>query len=395
LRHRTGSERIDAMRRKALRVARVVAVPVVLALTAVGLQFALNSVRDRPRESGEALALVIRGVHPERGRSLRADAWMFAEPSWRGCPDSATVRVVFSGTPAFWKDHAAELRGTHRFALGIVSSEGLEIRDVKFGFAAHPKVAAVRPEYGGPEPFSDAASSEVLDHDQPKRRGQSWLIAGTVRDWGVHWSPLAVEFTADWVSTRTVLGSCYLRLPSLTGTAEGPRRAAVNTALGSLFGAEDVKPVDERAAREIFGSHATPDEALSQRIDRELEHVLPASAGRIVVDSSGELVASESSPSPGAASADQGIWTCAPSDADRELEPGEGKPSASGEVIAYAPSAVAGQDLGCEGTAVIRSPSLEFWRSALLVLIGILAAWAVDSARKVPERWRGKGPEKP
>ena len=61
-------------------------------------------------------------------------------------------------------------------------------------------------------------------------------------------------------------------------------------------------------------------------------------------------------------------------------------------VIAGAPSAVAGQDLGCEGTAVIRSPSLEFWRSAMLVLIGILAAWAVDSARKIPERWRGKGP---
>lgn len=379
------------MRRKAVRVARVVAVPVVLALVAVGLQFALNSVRDRPRQSGEAIAMVIRGIHPERGRSLRADAWMFAQPSWRGCPDSATVRVVFSGTPAFWEDHARELRGTHRFALGIVSSEGLEIRDVKFGFAANPEVAPVRPEFGGPEPFSDAAPSGSLEHAEPRREGQSWMIAGTVRDWGTHWAPLAVEFTADWVATRTMLGSCYLRLPSLTGTAEGPRRAAVNTALGGLFGAEDVRPVDERAARGIFGSAVTPDDALGQRIEREVVRVVPASAGRIVVDSSGELVASESSPSPGAASADQGIWTCAPSDADRELEPGEGRPSPNGKVMVYAPSAVAGQDLGCEGTAVIRSPSLEFWRSALLVLIGILAAWAVDSARKIPERWRGKG----
>jgi hypothetical protein len=380
------------MGRKLVRAVRVVAVPVALALAALGLQFALNSVRERPRESGEAIAMVIRGVHPERGRSLRADVWMFAQPSWRGCPDSATVRVVVSGTPAFWEDHARELRGTHRFALGIVSTEGLEVSDVKFGFADHAKDAPVRPEFGGPTPVSDAAPSEFLQHDEPRQQGDSWLIAGTVRDWGVHWAPLAVEFTADWVSTRTMLGSCYVRLPSLTGTAAGPRRGAVNTALGGLFGPEDVQPVDERAARKIFGSAVTSDDALSERIDREAQHVVPASAGRIVVESSGELVASESSPSPGAASADQGIWTCAPSDADRELEPGEGKPSPNGKTLAYAPSAVASRDLGCEGTAVIRSPSLEIWRSGLLVLIGILAAWAVDSARKAPQRWRGKGP---
>ena len=163
--------------------------------------------------------MVIRGIHPERGRSLRADAWMFAEPSWYGCR-LGDVRVVFSGTPAFWEDHARELRGTHRFAVGIVSSEDLEIRDVKFGFAANRRSrrcvrsTAGRSSSRTPRP----AKSSNMPSPAP---GPVMADRRHVRDWGVHWAPLAVEFTADWVSTRTVLGSCYVRLPSLPAPPRG------------------------------------------------------------------------------------------------------------------------------------------------------------------------------
>jgi hypothetical protein len=382
------------MGRKVVRAARVVAVPVVLALIALGIQFSLNSVRERPKELGEAVAMVIRDIHPERGRSLRADVWMSVNPSWRGCPDSALVRIVFSGTPGFWEDHERKLRGEHRFAVGIASIADLRVRDVTFGFAANADVAPILPEFGGPESSSEAAPLDALEVAEPQEQGGSWQITGTIRDWGAHWAPLAVEFTADWVSTRT-LGSCYVRLPSLTGTEAGPRAAAVNTALDGLYGIEDVTPIDERAAREQFAREPTPEDALTMRIDRERARAVPASAGRIVVQArSGELMASESSPGPGASSATEAVWTCAPSDADREPEPDEGVPSPNGKARAYTPSPVTGQDLGCEGTAVIRSPSLDVWRNALLVLIGILAAWAVDSAKKIPERWRGKGPAK-
>jgi hypothetical protein len=226
------------------------------------------------------------------------------------------------------------------------------------------------------------------------------VITGTLHDWGHSWAPIAVNYTADVISPRT-LGSCYVRLPNLTGGRLGSGASAVGTAIEPLFNAHDVARADTAAARKIVPSTAPSDEVAQQalyiRRNREAAQTVSATSGRLLLDSRGDVLASESAPSPSAASGARGIWACAPSDTDVNLRagglttdtnlPAGGPKSPSGKVVAFPPSHIGAENLGCEGTAVLTSPKLQLLEAAALVLVGILAAWTIDSARKGVVRW--------
>jgi hypothetical protein len=345
--------------------------------------------------------MVVRGLHTGPKSSLRVDAWMRADPTWHGCPSSALVKVVFSGTPAFWRANASKLHGEARFAIAINS--GATILDITVGYVDDPRIPLL-PEFAGPTPTSPLAPAGPMVLDRPTSSqtvdGASWVITGTLHDWGHSWAPIAVNYTADVISPRT-LGSCYVRLPNLTGGRFGSGASAIGTAIAPLFDEHDVTHADTAAAREILPSTAPLSEVAQQalyiRRDREAARTVPATSGRLLLDSRGDVLASDSAPSPAAASGARAMWACAPSDTDVNLRaggsasditlPAGGLKSPSGKVVAFPPSHVRVQDLGCEGTAVLTSPKLALLEAAALVLVGILAAWTIDSARKGVGRW--------
>jgi hypothetical protein len=354
----------------------------VLVAAGIFLQLFVSSTHERPTNVEDGVALVVRGVEPKVGRSLRADMWIGVQTTRFGCDKTAHVKIVFSGTPAFWKDQQRNLMGKRRFAVMIFTYARVSHVNTFVSDASAPVVPG---EALRGNSRAIMASSPQVKRVAPGAESYGTLVRGTIRDWGRSWVPIVAEFDADWVSQRS-FGSCYIRLPSLIGTAPGQRAGALTNALMGLYSARDVRKELTRIRQQPFGLPLRPDDALRvalrEKVDPIESRTVPASYARIDLVSTGDVDSGDSAPTPQVAGAREAMWSCVPSGADKEIQPGEGVASPSGAGVAFPPVEVHSGDLGCEGFAVVNVPSAGRYRDLALVVIGILLAWATDSLRK-------------
>jgi hypothetical protein len=207
-----------------------------LGLLAVSAWIILLGVDERPTPEQRGIGVVVR---PGDGRR----AWDKPNPG-RGmavsmairtgsCGDPVRVTVVASGTAEFWADNAKMLAkegATIRIAI-----PDLDVRDVDVALGTDAKLAAAVPLSAQPDP---KAGSIVRLPSKP--RESVTVVVARIPHWGRKLRPVLVSFTADWLERRSYLGSCYLRLPALTGF---PTVLSARETLGQV--AEDTKDLQD------------------------------------------------------------------------------------------------------------------------------------------------------
>jgi hypothetical protein len=315
-------------------------------------------VAERGNSSQAAeLAVVVEGIDPANGAGLRVDVVMDARVRTTGCARDVPVTAIISGTPAFWKANAAKLRGTHRVGIGLRTS--YDHGSVRF---------ADWSGYELPRDLVNITSDRVQhpDHDrritlakgQDRKTGVTWYVA-TIRDWGAHWTPLALEFTARLTAAKA-LGSCYLVLPGLVGV--------------------DTTTVDDASA-----AAAGADSVFSQ--SRAARKRGAVTFGRVVVHTNGRVLKDESRPNPqvldgnpwvsglGEIGEEAAIWTCR-AGARRADWPVLGTPSPGGKEIALRPDET--ENPTCDGLAVIEARAAPTVRDLGLLVIGGLFALLLE-----------------
>jgi hypothetical protein len=184
-----------------------------VALLAIALGVLFTDVEDEAVPEQRGVGLVAwaetpkgrRQVRPAPGRGMVLSAAVRV----KSCGEPVQVSVFASGTAEFWIDHAKRLRDGGRIAIAIPDTE---ISDVEIALAGDGKVASISPLAEGPDPDADPLTA------LPLRRLRSVTVASAdVPDWGSHYRPVVVSFEAEWLKRRSLLGSCYLRLPALAG----------------------------------------------------------------------------------------------------------------------------------------------------------------------------------
>lgn len=130
--------------------------------------------------------------------------------TFRGCDEPVEGVLAFAGTAEFFEDNASALAGATRFSVAVPGTD--EIHDVR-----------VVPGDG----YYDALAPITFEPDQgvgdvgrtvERRRLDVTSVSGAVEDWRNTLVSVVVTFRADWLERRG-LGTCYLRLPPLVGTA--------------------------------------------------------------------------------------------------------------------------------------------------------------------------------
>lgn len=113
------------------------------------------------------------------------------------CHNPVHVAVTLAGTLELWQR---------------VTGAGFRPHVVSIGMSP-PRISHVRLAVEDSSLFSSNATGASL---RDIRRSDNGISAIVPRWWETH-APLALTFDADWVAPRA-LGSCYVRLPSLTGS---------------------------------------------------------------------------------------------------------------------------------------------------------------------------------
>jgi hypothetical protein len=157
------------------------------------------------------------------------------------------VTVTAAGTAEYWQAGAKSVRPDASFALAI---EDPHITGVTSGVASG--TAALDPTIV-PLALGNRAVKGP-ERVTVRRNAESTVVTGRVPGWERTWVPIFVHFQADWARSRSH-GSCYVRLPMLTGI---DAVAALSTAAGTSAGGSTALT---RALRmnddEIVGGEAT------------------------------------------------------------------------------------------------------------------------------------------
>jgi hypothetical protein len=357
------------------------------------------------------------------GAGLRVDMVVSVDPNWFSC-GSASVDMVISGTPAFWREH--DRLGTlyppppqrpnrkHRRAGGQVAARRHGGTASPAHVPAHRSVPAA-PVYAqtqialgwDPETIVSPPANEqpsgrravlvsFLPGEPQTPLHPSLLPTGTVLteghsnivtmfppshpfglrtriyDWAgtpgdVHEYTLQVRFTANWVRGRG-FGNCYVLIPSLLAN-------------GAFAGTQD-------ALEALVGQGGDTNDAV-QQMNELMPYAQAPSFGRVALATTGSLDISDSSPQPqdfesvytgrGANSFSNvvsfaalnkgrlsGVWSCTPAD-DLSYLRGLTIPS---------PGAFAGS--ACSAVAVVYAQGASSFRAFILIIFGVLIALAVE-----------------
>jgi len=317
-----------------------------VAAMAVWLQIQVNSTADVPSGDVEdGIAMALRGIDSRPGHGLRVDMALTVNSAGLhllACAKTAHATVVFSGTPSFWRDQAKRLLKLTPLAVMIFTPARIAHATLAMADAQDPG-APLDPRTAE----TDSTATDLFDL-KTQHFYYGTRLTGRIRNWGRTWRPLILTFDVDWVSGRG-FGSCFVRMPSLTGTSPGQRRGAIANALFGLYGVRDVPPVI------LKQNNGDPQIALYSYVEDVLSNrVIPASYGSVDVNTPGEMdiSAADSSPTPSVSGTKEALWSCAPSKADKEIQPGEGVRSPIGTWRAFSAAKPGPGDLGCEGLAV-------------------------------------------
>jgi hypothetical protein len=203
------------------------------------------------------------------------------------CNEDVDVTVVAAGTSEYWVDHR-DLDPDASFWLALPGADADTVT-VRLGATATDVTV--------PQDAPPKARSQPLKYTR-RQAGDLAIVKGTVTRWTDTLKPVIAWYSADWLERRGP-GSCFLRLPALTGE---PGMVSAQIARRKAWAAKDskkfpIRPYDVKIASR--GMESVYDGTL------EIAH-----ASTIVVASTGDVDGGASLPSPDASSNGSASWTC-------------------------------------------------------------------------------------
>jgi hypothetical protein len=255
-----------------------------------------------------------------------------------GCRNPVDVSIVAEGTLEMWRSNR-RIRFPRRQAVSIGVADA-SIRDVRIGVApdstGRPASAFTSPV--PPDPVFGFTPYPPVVLGDFERGVQGVAAMGTFIRWDKTWWPVAMTFTADWVAPRS-FGTCYLRLPALTGELAKDGNVSAANAIDTRLR----RPAGVHWVVTSYGSSVIVGDA----------HVLPI----------------ESAPPPKLVPTP--TWTCDESDlsvqeASAVLSPRGDAHASSLEAFRHG-SVLEG---GCNAVAVVEQPGSAALRDLLILVIG-------------------------
>jgi hypothetical protein len=331
-----------------------------LGLVGVWLVYQTLLVSPRPPPSETpGIAFAVRDLYPRPEHGFRIDVHLKVPSSTlgAGCANPVEVTAIISGTPELWKQAGRSLDGRTDFGIGVLSSSGA-VYDMEAGLAGD--ATAPLDPYGGFGRGASPINRTVKATFRPAEADRGvYMVSGSIERWASSWIPLVVTFKADWVQRRS-FGSCYVRLPSLTGNAAEGARGAVSGA--------------------IQGAHGGPNS--TENSWEEAGKRVASSYGRIRLEVNADLLGEQSAPRPTAFDAGQSesIWTCSSSALDTVAGQRILPRSPTGEGLAVPSSQELPGDSGCGGFAVVSSGIAQPFRELALIALGVIISIGVDIA---------------
>jgi hypothetical protein len=288
--HDAGGRRQPRPRRPSL-----LAIPVWLGLglilIAVPLGLGASMLTTETPERAEPVSIgVVPPVPAERGRGFTFGTLVEVT----ACGDPAVVTVVAAPSAEYWIDRSRDFARWARFALAIPdASTGIRVglgQSASDVLAVHeaPTPAPARRGRGG-----------RLRIDRLRRTAELLVIEGAVRTWPATLAPLVVQYPVDWLEARG-LGTCFLRLPALTGdlTVLTAQRAQGNhVPLGQFI---STAPTDLR----VFSKRADVEAAYDPRLEVSLGSTTVVGRDGMSVESGDSL------PQPDSSVNGSPTWTC-------------------------------------------------------------------------------------
>ncbi len=321
---------------------------VLLILFSVVLGLWLLPVRSAPSAEPASIGL----VPPDKPRAKRgfsvSTAVFVAD-----CGNPVDVIVVANGTAEYWRDRARDFPRNTTFRVAL---PGTNLRDLRLGLSARP-LDTQFPMH------AVARASRFLTAHRIRKRAETTVVSGTVRDWTRHLNAVVVTFKANWLDRRA-LGSCYLSLPAITGGL-------------SVLAAQVARGQASRNVNEVVGPDRLVIESsrtgLVARYDRSLETTLGSTT---VVARNSEVVGDASLPGPDLTSEGHATWTCETTPPTTGSRTGARR--ATPDVLlaplnggaysrAYLRQAV-GSD--CSSLAVVVENDAGTWRDLVILLLG-------------------------
>ena len=322
---------------------------------------------------------------------LRVDMVVRVHPTlfpWPSC-GRATVDVVISGTPAFWRQHTG-LGGQHVMTQIAVGWDGFTTltppADLPAKEAGSPALAsfyddpqaALKPAFyvdrdliAGPgahpvrvQPFPPGVplglrTRGIFDWAGPPDH---------LKEWALH-----LHFAANWVATRG-FASCYVVLPSLEANGA---LAGTEHALSALVRRRRVAPrLEAQAQPPSFGSVALASTGPVSLADTD---PAPTDYEAVFVGTGGTLAHRSKERNDESGGRLGPVWRCAPADDLTYL-------------YARAPRNIPSDQSyvgdACGAVAVVDAPGAADFRAVFLIVMGVLIAlafeWLLRASRKPP-----------
>ena len=281
----------------------------------------------------------------------------------KGCDKRVDVTAVAAGTAEYWIDNRRlDERKTFRLALPDASPHEVKVElGTRASDVTDPPKNASKTER--------PSALKIVD----KRQERDLLIVeGRVSRWPNTVAPVVARYSADWL-TRRGLGSCYLRLPALTGSI-GIVSSQAAQGLGVPLGDDRyVKPDQIKVDSKWLQRWATYESRL------EIVHGVA-----IVVTASGDAVdVGASLPSPDTTTNGSPTWACnghpkrvgALRDTSGDVPELLNGLDKFKTVGAYSSRLLAREDAGdCSAVAVVVESSAGYSRDLVLLAVGALAS---------------------
>jgi hypothetical protein len=342
-----------------------------LGLVTIWLLYQTLLVSPRPSTDHQGIAFAVRGMVPKPTDGFRIDVHMGVPKGPFGCHNPVSVTAIITGTPKLWEQHAHTLNGKVHFGVGIYSGAG-GMKLVTAEVGGNP-MAPIKPSQ--PTQLLTQGNGIGAGLSQPKVRddpdGSVSTIPGWINRWSSNLAPIVVSFEANWVARRN-LGSCYVRLPSLTGNSDD---GASNALLAAIAGAEG-EPELRPTMKSGWSSDEKDVESVKSRV--------AASHGRIRLTVDAFVLGDQSSPRAERYNAAQSetIWTCSSSRLDTLDRQAFTHPRSTYKGLVVPTDEPLPGDSSCGGFAVVTTPMYEPFNALALILIGVVVSIWVEIAYK-------------
>lgn len=178
---------------------------VLLMVLAVVVGQRILAIDEPPR--GELFAAGVGIVPPV---AAKADRGFIASlgARFRSCEEPVEVSIVLAGSAEYFEDHRTALRRRTRLTVSVPDTDLGNVR-MSYGDDYDDLFSPVNARRS---PDADV----TLNTDKPRAHRVVTSIGARMERWAEHVVPLVVRFDADWLVPRG-LGTCYLKLPPLTG----------------------------------------------------------------------------------------------------------------------------------------------------------------------------------